>query len=48
MSFCAIEPTPIDLSDGIAADRIRLPDFQRSWVWDDNHTVKIFGAALTP
>ena len=49
MSFCAVEPTPIDLFDGIAAGRIRIPDFQRGWVWDDNnHTVKIFGVALTP
>ena len=26
-----------DILDGIAAGQIQLPDFQRGWVWDDNH-----------
>lgn len=37
MSFRTAEPALKDVLDGIAAGRIQLPDFQRGWVWDDNH-----------
>jgi hypothetical protein len=37
LSFRTAEPTLKDVLDGIAAGQIQLPDFQRGWVWDDNH-----------
>ncbi|MBS0352428.1 MAG: DUF262 domain-containing protein, partial [Proteobacteria bacterium] len=37
MSFRTAEPALKDILDGIAAGQIQLPDFQRGWVWDDNH-----------
>lgn len=37
MSFRTAEPGLKDVLDGIAAGQIQLPDFQRGWVWDDNH-----------
>lgn len=37
MSFRTAEPALKDVLDGIAAGLIQLPDFQRGWVWDDNH-----------
>jgi hypothetical protein len=37
MSFRTAEPALKDVLDGIATGQIQLPDFQRSWVWDDNH-----------
>ena len=37
MSFRTAEPALKDVLDGIAAGQIQLPDFQRGWVWDDNH-----------
>jgi len=37
MSFRTAEPDLKDVLDGIAAGQIQLPDFQRGWVWDDNH-----------
>ena len=37
MGFRTAEPALKDVLDGIAAGRIQLPDFQRGWVWDDNH-----------
>lgn len=37
MSFRTAEPALKDVLDGIAAGHIQLPDFQRGWVWDDNH-----------
>lgn len=37
MSFRTAEPALKDVLDGIARGEIQLPDFQRGWVWDDNH-----------
>lgn len=37
MSFRTAEPALKGVLDGIAAGQIQLPDFQRGWVWDDNH-----------
>jgi hypothetical protein len=37
MSFRTAEPALKDVLDGIATGQIQLPDFQRGWVWDDNH-----------
>ena len=37
MSFRTAEPGLKDVLDDIAAGRTQLPDFQRGWVWDDNH-----------
>ncbi|WP_236593730.1 DUF262 domain-containing protein [Burkholderia gladioli] len=37
MSFRTAEPALKDVLDGITAGQIQLPDFQRGWVWDDNH-----------
>lgn len=37
MSFRTAEPALKDVLDAIAAGQIQLPDFQRGWVWDDNH-----------
>lgn len=37
MSFRTAEPALKDVLDRIAAGKIQLPDFQRGWVWDDNH-----------
>ncbi|MBV8618025.1 MAG: DUF262 domain-containing protein [Curvibacter sp.] len=37
MSFRTAEPALKDVLDSIAAGQIQLPDFQRGWVWDDNH-----------
>lgn len=37
MSFRTAEPALKDVLDDIAAGRTQLPDFQRGWVWDDNH-----------
>lgn len=37
MSFRTAEPKLKDVLDDIASGRTQLPDFQRGWVWDDNH-----------
>ena len=37
MSFRTAEPALKDVLDGIASGQIQLPDFQRGWVWDDQH-----------
>lgn len=37
MSFRTAEPALKDVLDGITVGQIQLPDFQRGWVWDDNH-----------
>jgi hypothetical protein len=37
VSFRTAEPALKDVLDGIAVGQIQLPDFQRDWVWDDNH-----------
>ncbi|MDO5624265.1 MAG: DUF262 domain-containing protein [Pseudomonadota bacterium] len=37
MSFKTAEPFLKDLLDSIAKGETQLPDFQRGWVWDDNH-----------
>ncbi len=36
-TFETNEPTLEELLDDIHKGRIQLPDFQRGWVWDDNH-----------
>jgi hypothetical protein len=36
-TFSSDEPFLSDLLAGIASRRIQLPDFQRGWVWDDDH-----------
>lgn len=37
MSFRTAEPALKDVLDEIASGQTQLPDFQRGWVWDDNH-----------
>ena len=32
-----------DLMRDIKVGRIQLPDFQRDWVWDDNHVRRLAG-----
>lgn len=46
MSFRTAEPALKDVLDDIAAGRTQLPDFQRGWVWDDNH-IRSLIASLT-
>lgn len=46
MSFRTAEPALKDVLDGIASGHIQLPDFQRGWVWDDNH-IRSLIASLT-
>jgi hypothetical protein len=36
-TFRVAEPSLHDLLESIHAARIQLPDFQRPWVWDDDH-----------
>ncbi|MDE0115408.1 MAG: DUF262 domain-containing protein [bacterium] len=33
-----------DLIKMAASGRLQLPDFQRSWVWDDNHIVSLLAS----
>lgn len=44
MSFRTAEPALKDVLDGIAAGQIQLPDFQRGWVWDDNHICSLIAS----
>lgn len=37
MSFKTAEPLLKDVLSSIAKGETQLPDFQRGWVWDDNH-----------
>lgn len=37
MSFRTAEPALKDVLDAIASGDTQLPDFQRGWVWDDEH-----------
>ncbi len=37
MSFDTTKISLIDLLNDIKSGKIQLPDFQRGWVWDDNH-----------
>ncbi|MBK1781589.1 DUF262 domain-containing protein [Advenella sp. WQ 585] len=46
MSFRTVEPALKDVLDDIAKGIIQLPDFQRGWVWDDNH-IKSLIASLS-
>lgn len=46
MSFRTAEPSLKDVLDGIASGQTQLPDFQRGWVWDDNH-IRSLIASLT-
>jgi len=36
-TFSTGEPNLSELLDQAAVGRVQLPDFQRGWVWDDNH-----------
>jgi hypothetical protein len=36
-NFETTEPNLSTILDSIALGKIQLPDFQRGWVWDDNH-----------
>lgn len=44
MSFRTAEPALKDVLDDIAAGRTQLPDFQRGWVWDDNHICSLIAS----
>ncbi|MDO8268121.1 MAG: DUF262 domain-containing protein [Moraxellaceae bacterium] len=46
MSFRTAEPSLKDVLDSIAKGETQLPDFQRGWVWDDNH-IKSLIASLS-
>jgi hypothetical protein len=46
MSFRTAEPALKDVLDDIARGDTQLPDFQRGWVWDDNH-IKSLIASLS-
>lgn len=46
MSFRTAEPALKDVLDDIARGNTQLPDFQRGWVWDDNH-IKSLIASLS-
>lgn len=37
MSFRTAKQGMEDVVDAIAKGETQLPDFQRGWVWDDNH-----------
>lgn len=37
MTFRTAEPALKDVLDSIAKGEMQLPDFQRGWVWDDEH-----------
>ena len=36
-TFRTAEPALSELLDSIHGGKVQLPDFQRGWVWDDNH-----------
>jgi len=36
-TFRSGEPSLADLLRNISLGKIQLPDFQRGWVWDDDH-----------
>ena len=36
-TFSTGEPNLFELLEQAAAGKVQLPDFQRGWVWDDNH-----------
>ena len=36
-TFRTAEPGLSELLEAIHAGKVQLPDFQRGWVWDDNH-----------
>lgn len=46
MSFRTAEPSLKEVLDAIAKGETQLPDFQRGWVWDDNH-IKSLIASLS-
>jgi len=46
MSFRTAEPALKDVLNDIAKGDTQLPDFQRGWVWDDNH-IKSLIASLS-
>jgi uncharacterized protein with ParB-like and HNH nuclease domain len=37
VTFRTAEPALKDVLDAIAKGEMQLPDFQRGWVWDDDH-----------
>ena len=36
-SFDSVQPSLKSLLDNVATGKMQLPDFQRGWVWDDEH-----------
>ncbi len=46
MSFRTAEPALKDVLDAIAKGETQLPEFQRGWVWDDDHICSLI-ASLT-
>lgn len=46
MSFRTAEPALKDVLDAIAKGETQLPEFQRGWVWDDDH-IRSLIASLT-
>jgi hypothetical protein len=46
MSFRTAEPALKDVLDNIAKGSTQLPDFQRGWVWDDNHIKSLIAIPL--
>jgi uncharacterized protein with ParB-like and HNH nuclease domain len=45
MAFRTAEPALKDVLDSIARGEIQLPDFQHSWVWDDNYIQSLIVSA---
>jgi hypothetical protein len=44
MSFRTAEPALKAVLDDIAKGNTQLPDFQRGWVWNDNHTKSLIAS----
>ena len=40
-TFDATSDTLANLLNEVAAGRLQLPDFQRGWVWDDEHIAAV-------
>ena len=44
MTFRTAEPALKDVLDSIAKGETQLPDFQRGWVWDDDHIASLIAS----
>jgi hypothetical protein len=44
-TFETVEPNLSDLLDQASNGKIQLPDFQRGWVWDDDHIKAVLASA---